>query len=264
MQPKPDFLGPQAAASFQDSSVVRAYQYRPSYPEAVFDILAGLIVDSPRHVLDVGCGTGALARHLVTKVDRVDAIDISQEMIEQGKQLPQGDHSHLNWVIGRAEDTPLHPPYALITAGASLHWLDWYIVMPRFARMLTSHGYLAILGVDLLETPWEDDLRSIRRRYGTIPNWQYYDHIKAVEERGLFQKVGTQSTEPLPFTQSLADYIESFHGRASFSRERMTPENAAAFDEEVRTLVSPFCEGDMVELQAVTEIVWGKPLNFQR
>lgn len=263
MQPKPDFLGPQAAASFQDASVVQAYQYRPSYPDAAFDLLTELMVDSPRHVLDVGCGTGAVARPLAARVEHVDAIDISQEMVEQGKRLPRGDNPCLNWIVGRVEDAPLSPPYALITAGASLHWLDWYVVMLRFARMLTPHGYLVELGVDLLETPWEDDLRTIRRRYGTIPNWQYYDHIKALEERGLFQRIGSQQLEPVPFTQSLTDYIESFHGRASFSRQRMTPENAVAFDEAVYSLVSPYCKDGMLELQAVTELVWGKPLDFR-
>ena len=60
MQPKPDFLGDESAAAFQDADVAAAYQHRPPYPPAVFDILATLVVDQPRHVLDVGCGTGFL------------------------------------------------------------------------------------------------------------------------------------------------------------------------------------------------------------
>lgn len=262
MQPKPDFYGPQFASAFQDPSVAEAYQYRPTYPAEVFDILASLIVDSPRHVLDAGCGTGALARYLVERVDRVDAVDVSREMIERGKRLPHGDHPHLNWIVGQIEDVPLHPPYALITTGDSLHWMDWYVVMPRFTHMLTPHGYLAILGVDRLPIPWEADLWSIIRRYSTVPNGQYYDYIKGVEERGLFQRVGMQRTKPVPFTQSLEDYIESFHGRASLSRERMAPTDVAAFDAEVGALVSSFCQDNTVELQLVSEVVWGKPLHL--
>jgi len=155
---------------------------------------------------------------------------------------------------------PLHTPYALITAGDSLHWMDWAVVMPRFSRLLTSHGYLAILGVEQLPAPWEDDLWPLRRRYSTIPNFQYYDHVKGLEDRGLFQRAGSMRTEPVSFTQPLDAYIESFHGRAAFSRERMLPEMAAALDEEVRSLVAPFA-GDTVELQLVTEVLWGKPLD---
>ena len=62
---KPKHLGVQYAEVFKDASVVEAYQYRPSYPAEVFEILSGLITTEPRHVLDVGCGTGFLARNLV-------------------------------------------------------------------------------------------------------------------------------------------------------------------------------------------------------
>lgn len=260
MRPKPDFLSPHAAAAFQDAGVARAYRYRPTYAAAVFDILAGLVVDQPRHVLDVGAGTALLARSLVERVDRIDAVDVSQEMIGQGKLLPGGNHPALTWILGRVEDAPLRPPYALITAGDSLHWMDWEVVMPRFAQMLTPRGVLAILGADQLPTPWDDDLKPILRRYSVTPNWQPYDYIKGVEERGLFQRVGMQRTEPVPFVQTIDDYIESFHGRAGFSRERMTADAAASFDQAVRALVSR-CSPEQVELQLVTEVVWGVPLN---
>ena len=32
MQPKPDFLGDEIAAAFQDADVAAAYQHRPPYP----------------------------------------------------------------------------------------------------------------------------------------------------------------------------------------------------------------------------------------
>ncbi len=261
MQPKPNFFGPQVASAFQDPSVVTAYQYRPTYPAEVFDILVGLVVDDPRSILDAGCGTGLLARSLVKRVAHVDAVDLSQLMIEQGKRLPQGNHPRLTWIVGRIEDIPLHPPYALITTGDSLHWMDWEVVMPRFAHLLTQHGFLAILGVEQIPPPWNTGVSLICQRYTTVPSKQLsYDFIKEIEDRGLFKRVGTQRTKPVLFTQSLEDYIESFHGRASFSRDRMMPTHATAFDAEIRALVSPFCRERRVEVQIVTEIVWGKPL----
>src|ERR1051326_420847 len=99
MRPKPDFLSPEVAAAFQDASVALPYRFRPTYPAAVFDILADLMVDQPRRVLDVGCGTGLLARHLVERVDWLDAVDVSPEMIGQGIQLPGGWHRNLHWIL---------------------------------------------------------------------------------------------------------------------------------------------------------------------
>jgi hypothetical protein len=138
--------------------------------------------------------------------------------------------------------------------------MDWYAIMPRFMRLLTPPGFFAIVDVEELRLPWDDDLRQLRREYSTIPNFQYYDHVKGLEERGLFHRVGSKRTQPALLTQSLDDYIESFHGRAAFSRERMTPEAAASFDEAIRKLVSRYCQ-ETVELQIVAEVVWGKPLD---
>ncbi len=88
-QPKPSFCGSEHASAFQEVSVAGAYRYRPPYPAATFDILSQLAVDRPRHVLDAGCGTGEIARRLVDRVDRVDAVDIAQAMINLGRQLPR-------------------------------------------------------------------------------------------------------------------------------------------------------------------------------
>lgn len=275
MQPKPAFLGQQTASAFQEESVVEAYQHRPPYPDAVFDILTSLISDQPYHVLDVGCGTGFIARRLAERagevagiahigaIDAIDAIDISPAMIEQGKRLPGGDSPTLSWIVGAVEETPLTPPYSLITAGDSLHWMEWGVALPRFAELLTPHGYLAILGVDQEPPPWQDDLLPLVRRYSTIAGYRPYNLVEELEMRGLFQRVGRQSTAPVPFTQSLDAYIESFHGRASFSRERMGEATAAAFDAEVRALVRRHVPGD-VTLQVITDVVWGKPVRPTR
>src|SRR5205085_11971194 len=109
VQPKPDFLSDEAAAAFQDADVAAAYQHRPPYPPAVFDILVTLVVDQPRHVLDVGCGTGFLARHLVERVERVDAVDLSHALIGEGQGLAGGEQPRLAWGVGSAEAAALRP-----------------------------------------------------------------------------------------------------------------------------------------------------------
>jgi len=259
VRPKPAFLGPQQAAAFQDEAVAWAYQFRPPYPDATFDILANLALDTPQRILDIGCGTGFVARKLVDKVTHIDAIDISPVMIAQGEHLPRGDAPSLTWIVGAVETAPLNPPYSLVTAGDSLHWMDWATVMPRLATMLTPRGTLAILGVGQLPTPWDDQLVPIIRQYSTVSGYHPYDLVSELETRGLFQTSGRQTTAPVPFVQPLDEYIESFHGRASFVRERMGSAAASAFDAAVRELVSHYYT-DSVTLQVVTEVVWGKPL----
>jgi SAM-dependent methyltransferase len=259
MQPKPAHLGPEYGAQFKDRSVAEAYRHRPPYPEETFAILAGLIADEPRAVLDVGCGTGFVARPLAALVERVDAVDFSAAMIARGKGLPGGDRANLTWIEGPVEEVTTRPPYALITAGASLHWLAWDVVLPRFAALLTPRGFLAIVGDGQRPVPWAADLQPIIDRYSTNRDYQPYDLVEELERRGLFRKVGERRTAPVSFRQAIGDYVESFHARNGFSRERMPAEAAAAFDREARAVIARHAGGDSVELHSYGQVVWGKP-----
>jgi SAM-dependent methyltransferase len=258
MLPKPEQFGAEYASAFREPGVALAYQYRPPYPHTAIAILADLMTGTPRRALDVGCGTGFIARHLAELADYVDALDVSQAMIDEGRRLPNGDHPCLSWIVGRAEDAPLSPPYALISAGDSLHWLDWEVALPRFAQLLAPSGWLAIVQSAQLPVAWDTELLPIIQRYSIYKNYQPIDLVAELERRGLFRKYGGVCTEPVAFTQSIGEYVESFHGRASLTRERMAAE-AAAFDAEVRRLVSRF-DPQIVELQIVADITWGKPL----
>lgn len=87
-------------------------------------------------MLDAGAGSGALARRMVSLAERVDAVDPSVAMIDAGRRSPGGDDGRIRWIVGRAEDAHLSPPYGLITCGASLHWMDLGVVLPRFRDAL--------------------------------------------------------------------------------------------------------------------------------
>ncbi len=102
---------------FANDEVARLYGSRPPYPDAVFATLRRLLV-APRSLLDAGAGTGALARGLAEFARRIDAVEPSPAMIEAGRRLPGGDGRRIRWLLGRAEDAPLSPPYGLITCGA--------------------------------------------------------------------------------------------------------------------------------------------------
>ncbi|HZU68699.1 MAG TPA: class I SAM-dependent methyltransferase [Ktedonobacteraceae bacterium] len=262
MIPKPRHLEPEYGAQFQDRSIVDAYQYRPPYPTETFKILAGLMSGESRVVLDVGCGRGDIARELVHFVERVDAVDFSANMIETGKKLPGGDNPKLNWICGPVEEVPLAPPYALVTAGASLHWMDWYVVMPRFREMLLPDAFVAIVGTKASSEWWDGKIGPIISRYSTNRHFQPYDLIEELEKRGLFQKAGEKETAPVLFVQSVDDYIESYHSRNGLSRERMGEENAAAFDREVREVVTPMAKDGMLEFQISGHVIWGLPQQF--
>jgi ubiquinone/menaquinone biosynthesis C-methylase UbiE len=261
MTSRPAHLTKENASRFQDRSVVDAYHLRLPYPPEIFDILTDLVTGTPRTVLDVGTGTGEIARPLADRVDRVDAVDLSGGMIARGKTMPGGDHPHLRWIEGSTETVTLHPPYALITAADSLHWMDWDTVLPRFRDLCSPHGHLAMVFRAELPAPWQDGLARLIAEYSTTQNYQPYDLARELEQRGLFERVGTHETSPVASRQPIDNYIESFHSRSSFSRENMPAGAAAAFARDMRELIDPWVDNGTVTLQTIGTVVWGLPLT---
>jgi SAM-dependent methyltransferase len=254
---KPARWAAERATAFQDQSVVDRYHLRPPYPSAVIETLAELAAVPPRTVLDVGTGTGELARRLVGQVERVDAVDRSAAMIATGRVLPGGDQSRLHWILGAAEVAPLDPPYALIMGGSSMHWLDWDVAFPRFESLLSPRGVIAIVRRGVEPTPWHDELRELVRRYRPDRE-QRTDLIDELTRRQLFRELGRREVGPVPFEQTVEDYVGSFHSRSALSLERMSPEDAAALDQQLRKLVQPWSKDGMLQLQTTGSVVWGR------
>src|SRR5262249_13558769 len=150
--------------------------------------LSTLLRGMPGRVLDVGCGTGELARRLAPSVERVDAVDFSEAMLGLARRLPGGDARNIRWTLGAVEDVALKGPYDLVTAGESLHWMNLDLVMSRFAQVLTSNGSLAIIGRnwDTEARVWERILPIIER-YSPVRNYQPFNLIEHLVRRELFE-----------------------------------------------------------------------------
>lgn len=251
------------ASVFQDASVVLAYEHRPPYSAETFEFLAGLLPPSmPRFVLDAGCGTGYIARFLAPYVDHLDAVDISPAMITMAQSLPGGDDPRITWQVAPLETASLRDQYSLIVAAASLHWLDWEIVLPRFRAHLAPGAFLAIVEDKALPNAWDAEVGPILSHYSMNTDFSPYTMqtvITELEQRGLFQQTGSHETVPASFRQPIASWIESFHARNGFSRDRMPPNVAAACDERLRQVVTPFCPDGVVEQHLMTRIFWGIP-----
>lgn len=258
--PKPECWAQEHASAFNEETSVRAYHHRPPHPRALIATLAGLVTDEPRHVLDLGCGPGDLARQLVDAADRVDALDRSAAMIARGRAMERGDSPGLRWVVGRAEDAPLDPPYALVTAGDSLHWMDWDVVPRRIRDALTPNGSLALVGRGWgLGVPEE---REIVRRYSTNRSFRQLNLVEELESRGLFDRRGAQTWTD-PWTPTIDEYIGANRSRASYPTD---PEQAAAFEREVRALLERLVRegrleatGGRLGLTVTAGVAWGVP-----
>jgi SAM-dependent methyltransferase len=257
----PFIQGAHNAGRFEDQSVVDRYHLRPAYPPEIFTILNELIADTPRVVLDIGCGTGNVARPLAAYVERIDAVDLSLPMLERARTLPGGDSAKIRRRHGRAEDVELEPPYALVTAGASLHWMEWDVVLPRLARVLTPHGLLVIAFVEEQPTPWNDGAGQVKQRFTNNPAYQPFDWVGKLEKERLFQQLGYRLTAPVPVKQTVEDYIAAQHAVSTLSLDTMTTEQVGQFDREMQLLLLPFAQDGLLTFDVVGGIRWGNPLT---
>ncbi len=248
------------AGAFGYPGVAGAYQYRPPYPPEVFDVLEGLITGRPRTVLDVGAGEGALARPLARRVDRVDALDISPAMIEAGRRRPGGRQPSLRWITGAVQSAALDGPYALVTAGASLHWMPAEQTLGRLARVMTASAFLVIVEHVHHAVPWHAELARVLARHSRDPGYDpRFSLTGALTAAGLMEITGHIVTVPVLFRQPVASYIEYFHSTATLAREWMPAQESAAFDRAIAQIVQPYATDGTLEMSVVADVTWGRP-----
>ena len=259
--PRPRQFWGDHASRFKNRSLAETYEFRPPYPDEMYQILHNLLRSRRGRILDVGSGPGKIARTLVDQVDAIDAIDFSREMIRVGKSLVNGNHRNLRWIHGRVEEAPLYPPYDMVTAGSSIHWMEWSVVFPMFKEMLTADGYLVIIDGDRpVESPWHEAELSLIRKYSTNRHYEQMDLIQELADRGHFQLIGDRWTTPVVFSQPLEDYVASFHSRQSLSKEHMGKDNVRAFDAQLTDVLSDFTDDGVISFHIATRVTWGKPL----
>jgi SAM-dependent methyltransferase len=100
------------------------------------------------NVLDVGCGSGWLARLLAEQVPegRVVGVDISDEMIRRARRL-HDDLENVMFVIGEAEEIPWDAQFftKALTVESAFYWPDPARGMREIFRVLREGGSAWVL-----------------------------------------------------------------------------------------------------------------------
>jgi SAM-dependent methyltransferase len=273
---RPAHHAPEYGAWFQDPLIVAVYDRRPPYPEAAIRRLMALAGGAggageggagTGAVLDLGAGTGDVARRLAPWVGRVDAVALSAGMIEKGRGLPGGARANLRWIQAAAETAPLAPPYRLATAGESLHWMDWEVVLPRVGAALEPGAALAIVSRTWGDVPaLRERLAPIYARYSPVKDYRPYDLIAELEARGLFTPAGRERCGPEGWTPTVDEFMECSYSQRGTSRTHMGPEATAGYDVDVRRVLADLVaegaigeRGGRLQLQVRATVTWGTP-----
>jgi SAM-dependent methyltransferase len=124
------------------SDVATAYRaFRPSYPPALIDFLAGL---APARDLawDAGCGSGQLSTGLAGAFGRVVACDASAAQLRAAAPHPRVDYR-----VARAEASALPAgTIDLAAAAQAAHWFDLDAYYREVRRVVKPGGAVALVG----------------------------------------------------------------------------------------------------------------------
>ncbi len=216
--------------------------YRPGYPQSFYDRLDALSLGTDgQDVLDLGTGTGVLARHFATRGARVTGIDIADGQIEAARRLADEQGLDVTFHVRPAEQTELpNNAFDLITAAQCFLYFDHERVVTEIKRLLRAGGRVmtSYLGWLPRECPVAGATEKLVLEHnpawtagdwsGDVPaaeNWSV-GHFKVIE-RFVYD-------EALPFTN------ETWRGRIRACRgvgATMSPQEVAAFDADHNQLL---------------------------
>lgn len=238
-------------------------QHRAGFPKSFFDRLTGQngMMEKKGRVLDVGTGTGTVARNLALLGFAVTGLDIAQNQLDAARKMATEAGAHVNFVIGTAEKTgQMAGAFDYVTAGQCWHWFDAQASAREVARVLAPKGRLVIAHFD-----WADDcapvaqMYRLRKKYnpawtgdGVWPFGYYPQGPGDIKVEGFSSVASFSYMEDVMYTQ------EGWRGRMrSYSGigGSLPPEAVEAFDAEFKTVLAQKFEDDVLR---VPHHVWAE------
>ncbi len=234
-------------------------KYRPHYSLEVVETLrkeCGLASD--HLVVDVGCGTGLLAKIFLENGNRVIGIEPNANMRAAGAHFLSG-FANFSMIAGSAESTSLPSQSSdFVIAGQAFHWFQPEPTRWEFARILKPGGRAVLIwhDRDMESTPFLRAYEEFLVRHST--DYITVAHNK-VANYGALERFYSPDRMRLVVqaTQQRFD-LEGLRGRllSSSYAPREGPA-ATAMLEALPRLFARYAEGGKVTLDYHTRIYFG-------
>lgn len=129
--------------------------HRAGFPDSFFERLALFAVGQPdQTIVDLGTGTGTLARGFARRGCSAIGVDIDARMLAQARELARQESLEVSFVEARAEATGLPDASTdVVVAGQCWHWFDRPRTIEEVRRLLKPGGKLVIAHFDWLPLP---------------------------------------------------------------------------------------------------------------
>lgn len=244
-------------------------KHRQGFPDSLFDRLSAFGVGrAGARVVDVGTGTGTLARGFARRGCEVVGIDISAPMLDEARRLAASEGLSIEFREGRAEETGVPSEWAdVFTAGQCWHWFNRKAAAAEAWRVLRSDGLGRIVICHFDWLPLRGGVahatEELIKKHN--PDWDL-EGMMGMYPPWTFNVAGAGFTGIETFSYDVEAWYthEAWRGRvracAGVAASTLPPESVEAFDAELASLLrARFPEDPMPVLHRVWALVAVKP-----
>ncbi len=150
-------------------------KHRAGFPDEFFErVFNDGIVKPGDSLVDLGTGTGTLARGFAQRGCDVIGLDISAQLLEQAKDLGEQAGLSIDFRFAKAEATGLpDASFDVVTAGQCWHWFDRPAAAAEIKRILKPSGRVVIAHFDWL--PLKDNVVDVTEKLIKKYNPKWYE-----------------------------------------------------------------------------------------
>ena len=217
--------------------------HRAGFPKELFDRLAAMGVGrSGQRLLDLGTGTGSLARGFARRGVSVVGVDPAEPLLEQARLLSRREGVVVDYRVGRAEDIDApNECFDAVSAGQCWHWFDRPRAAAECRRVLVPGGFLVICYFDWLPLPGNVVAETEALILEHNPEWPLAGGLGMYPLWTLdVAEAGFSGLETFSFDVPVEYTHEAWRGRIRASAgvaASLPPDAVTAFDDELGALL---------------------------
>jgi len=190
-------------------------RHRAGFPDSLFERLAALgIGTTGQRVVDLGTGTGVLARGFALRGAEVVGVDPDARMLEAARALDAEQRVRIEYRQATAEVTGLEARCAdVVGAGQCWHWFERTAAAREVARILRPEGRLLIAHLDWIPRPGNVVEATERLVLRHVPDWKLFGGPAPYPWESELVALGYRDAQSFAYEVDVAYSHEAWRGR---------------------------------------------------